>query len=97
MKTYCFDLDGTICSLEKTESYAKALPNIAIIKKIKELYDKNNKIYIYTGRHMQKEEITKKWLEKYGVKYHHIFFNKPVAEIYVDDRAVTPDEFLKQR
>ncbi len=96
MKVYCFDIDGTICSQEKPENYAKASPNKAIIKKINELYDTNNKIYLYTGRHMQKEAITKEWLEKYGVKYHHIFFNKPVADVYIDDKGISPDEFLKQ-
>jgi len=93
-KTYCFDIDGTICSQEEPENYGKATPNIKIINKINELYDKKNRIYLFTGRHMQREEITTQWLEKNGVKYHHIFFGKPVADVYIDDRAMTPEQFL---
>jgi len=96
MKTYCFDIDGTICSQEKPENYSKAVPNKDMIKKINELYDQKNKIYLHTGRHMQNEEITKKWLKKYKVKYHHIFFNKPVGDLYIDDRGITPEDFLKK-
>ena len=96
MERYCFDIDGTICSQEEPDNYSKATPNKLIIKKINELYDKGNIIYLFTSRHMDKERITKEWMGKYNVKYHHIFFGKPVAKIYVDDRSITPNEFLKQ-
>ena len=95
MTVYCFDIDGTICSIEKPENYGSAKPNCDIIKKINELYNQKNKIYLFTGRHMQREEVTTKWLKEHEVKYHQIFFNKPVADIYIDDLAVTPEDFLK--
>ena len=96
MTVYCFDIDGTICSQEKPENYDKAKPNKEIIRRINELYDQNHRIYLFTGRHMQKEEITKKWLNRYGVKYHHLFFGKPVADVYIDDKSIPPEEFLKK-
>jgi len=97
MTVYCFDIDGTICSQEKPENYSKAKPNWDIIKKINELYDRNHRIYLFTGRHMQKEEVTKKWLTKHRVKYHHLFFGKPVADVYIDDKSITPENFLKKQ
>jgi uncharacterized HAD superfamily protein len=95
MKRYCFDIDGTICSIEKPENYDKAEPNMKMIETINKLYDEGNLIYMYTARHMDKERTTKEWMQRYGVKYHHIFFGKPVAEIYIDDLTIRPDEFLK--
>ena len=96
MRVYCFDLDGTICTQEKPENYPKAIPNMSMIQKINKLYDEGNVIYIYTARHMHNERLTKKWFKKHNIKYHHIFFGKPAADLFVDDRSMTPDVFLKQ-
>ena len=30
--------------------------------------------------------FTKKQLEKWGLKYHKIFFGKPSSDIYIDDK-----------
>ena len=49
MKSYCFDLDGTLCTNTEGE-YAQALPLPERILKVNELYDKGNKILIYTAR-----------------------------------------------
>jgi CMP-N,N'-diacetyllegionaminic acid synthase len=96
MVIYCFDIDGTICSIEKPENYSNAAPNDAIIKKINQLFNDGNTVYLFTGRHMNKERVTKEWMERHNVKYHHVFFGKPVADIYIDDLAVKPEEFLQQ-
>ncbi len=37
---------------------------------------------------------TEAQLEKWGVKYHSLFFGKPRAAIYVDDRGVNDEEFF---
>ena len=37
---------------------------------------------------------TEAQLEKWGVKYHALYFGKPRAAIYVDDRAVSDKEFF---
>ena len=33
-------------------------------------------------------KTTLDWLEKYGVEYDEIYFGKPNAEVYIDDRAI---------
>ena len=96
MSVYCFDIDGTICSKEAPENYSKATPHKLMIQKINKLYDEGHTIYLFTSRHMQKEPLTKEWMQRYKVKYHHIFFGKPVAELYVDDLAMKPEEFLEK-
>ena len=47
---YCFDLDGTLCSITEPSSYQKAEPNWDRIGKVNSLYDKGNIIIIDTAR-----------------------------------------------
>ena len=44
-KTYCFDLDGTLCTLTDGK-YEKAQPIIDRIQKVNKLYDEKNTIII---------------------------------------------------
>ncbi len=95
MSVYCFDIDGTICSKESPENYGKAKPFKQIINRINKLYVEGHTIYFFTSRHMLKEPVTKEWFARHDVRYHQIFFGKPLAQVYVDDLALNPDEFLK--
>ena len=94
-KRKVFDIDGTICSIESPENYCNAKPFDDMIKQINKLYDEGNIIYFFTARHMLHERTTKEWFKKHGVKYHNIFFGKPLGDYYVDDKGMTPTEFLK--
>jgi hypothetical protein len=40
-------------------------------------------------------ERTEAQLTKWGVKYHKLYFGKPRAVIYVDDRAMSDHEFFQ--
>ena len=41
------------------------------------------------GKVMKKVgKITLDWLEKHGIEYDEIYFGKPNAELYIDDRAL---------
>ncbi len=40
-------------------------------------------------------ERTEAQLSKWGVKYHKLYFGKPRAVIYVDDRAMSDHEFFQ--
>lgn len=96
-KIIVLDIDGTICSIEKPENYHNAKPKKDIIDKINQYYKEGHIIYFETSRHVLKENITKEWMKRYGVKYNHIFFGKPVAHIYVDDRGASPEDFVKKK
>jgi capsule biosynthesis phosphatase len=95
------DLDGTICTLkQKSESYedVKLIPGAAEF--IKKLRNEGNYVIIQTARNMATCEsnlgkvmknvgkVTLDWLEKNEVEYDEIFFGKPNAQIYIDDRAL---------
>jgi len=94
---YQFDVDGTICNLTTNHEYYKAEPYPEMVEKINKLYDQGHIIKIATARGQAsgKEffELTKKQLEIWGVKYHSLH-KKEAAHFYVDDRGMTPDEFI---
>lgn len=94
---YCIDVDGTICSITENQQYHKAEPNPEMIKKINKLYDEGHVIKIATARGQASgltfEDLTKKQLKYWGVKYHE-FHTKPSADFYIDDKAMKPYEFI---
>ena len=98
MKSYCFDLDGTLCS--NTEGlYEKAIPLTDRILRVNELYDQGNNILIYTARGtvtgIDWTELTRIQLAEWGVKNHDLRLGKPLADIYVDDRAISDGDFFE--
>lgn len=94
---FVFDIDGTICSIEK--DYRKAKPIYENINIVNKLYKLGHTVWFYTGRGTgtgnRWSRITKKQLGTWGVKYHKILFQKPVADFYIDDKAVNAADFFK--
>ena len=94
---FCFDIDGIIC---KTNSlnYNKSRPIKKNIKFINSLYQQGHIIKIFTARYMgrnrdsllkakrQGYESTMRQLNKWGLKFHKLFFGKPSSDIYIDDK-----------
>ena len=101
------DLDGTICSQEKSGTYQEAKPRIQIIKKINGLYAEGHDIIIFTARGMntcegdvekvevQYRTLTEKWLKENRVCYNELIFGKPAGDWYVDDKCMTPEQFYR--
>lgn len=96
-KTFCFDLDNTLC-VTKNSLYQKSKPKKKAIKVVNLLFDKGHIIKIYTARYMgrhndklnNKSQIylkISKQLKKFGVKYHKLFISKPSADVYIDDKG----------
>ena len=90
MKTYCFDIDGTICSIS-VEDYSLASPFQNRIKQINTLHKEGNKIIFHTARGFltgeDHSELTINQLKSWGVNYHEIVFGKPAADYYIDDKS----------
>jgi capsule biosynthesis phosphatase len=95
------DLDGTICPVKRPEqNYSDLEPLPHAADRIRELRKAGHYIVIQTARNMATCQsnlgrvlknvglITLEWLEKYGIEYDEIYFGKPNAEVYLDDRAV---------
>ena len=106
--TYVFDIDGTICITEDSD-YKNSAPIKERIEKVNSLYEEGHTVLIQTARGMGRsknsssfayqefEELTRNQLEKWGVKYHHLFLGKPAGDIYVDDKGCKDEDFFGQR
>lgn len=95
------DLDGTICPIKQpTQSYVDLEPLPGAAEQIKHLRKQGHYIIIQTARNMATCEgnigkvmknvgrLTLNWLERHDIEYDEIYFGKPNAEVYVDDRAI---------
>lgn len=81
------DMDGTICTEERTYSRSLAQPIEGAIEKINKLYDEGHTIVIYTARTWMEFEMTTHWLQTHQVKYHQLMMGKPIGDLWIDDRA----------
>ena len=82
------DLDGTICTEEKTYSRSLAKPKEGAIETINKLYDAGNIIIIYSARTWMEYEMTINWLNINEIKYHQLILGKPIGDVWIDDRAI---------
>lgn len=106
--TFVIDIDDTI-SITRNRDFDNSEPIQIVIDKINELYDKGVYIILFTARGMKSQnndgikaelkyrEITERWLNAHGVKYHELLFGKRNADYYVDDKAMHIEEFIKYK
>lgn len=87
------------------EMWEGTIPNRPFIKKMQKLSQKGYKFIIYTARGMiyknnlndienKYKQKMESWLSKYEVPYEYIQFGKIYAYKYVDDKAMSPSEFI---
>jgi len=105
-KTIVMDLDGTLCSQERTGTYHLAKPKTEVIRKVNLLWTEGYKIVIFTARGMSAcsgnvefieenyREMTETWLKDNRVCYDELRFGKEDAMYFVDDKGLTPKEFV---
>lgn len=109
MKTYVFDLDGTLCKKSSEGDYKNSKPELERIKVVNELYKEGNRIIICTARGMGRHNndlrraynefylLTVKQLSLWNVKYHELFLGKPSGDVYIDDKGVFDEDFFNTR
>ena len=109
--TLIFDVDGTLCPIKKIEEeYIDLIPDAQMVEKLKYYKEKGAKIVLFSSRNMNSYKgnlglinantavIMQEWLKKWNIPYDEILFGKPWPGhrgLYIDDRAVRPDEFLE--
>lgn len=99
----CFDLDNTLVTYpEIPGDYSTVKPIKKMIDLLLFFKRSGHEIIIYTARRMETHKsnigkvikdialVTFSTLEKFGIPYDEIIFGKPIADIYIDDRAVNP-------
>ena len=91
---WAIDLDGTICPRIKGDAYEETRPYLEVVNNINKLYDRGDKIIIFTARGTTTGkdwgDFTYKQLKGWGVRFHELQVGKPEADWFVDDKAFNP-------
>jgi hydroxymethylpyrimidine pyrophosphatase-like HAD family hydrolase len=100
------DIDGTLCT-EDTPDMTQRQPYVDRIAKLNAMYDDGHEIVIFTSRGMNSSRddqqasdlkyriFTENQLKAWGVKYTALFFGKPNADLYIDNKNGLLEEFFK--
>jgi hypothetical protein len=83
------DLDGVICSEEKTfeKPLATVEPGAAEFMKAARL--SGHTIVIWTARGWEQYKATLFWLQSNGIDFDQLVMGKPIFDVFIDDRAVS--------
>jgi len=94
--TYCFDLDGTICT-DTGGDYQNARPFPEMVAEVNRLHQGGHHVIIFTARGsgtgIDWRAATERQLAEWGVEHDFLFLGKPPADVYVDDKAVHVADF----
>ena len=99
---YIVDIDGTICRTglgqDGKTDYENSVPIVERIEQINRLYDEGHTIHYWTARGsasgIDRSELTKEQLRRWGVKYHKLMLGKPVYDLWIDDKAINSETFF---
>lgn len=87
-KTIMVDLDGVICTEETTFERPLAKPISGAADALRRLKEAGHTVIVYTARGWAEYKATKKWLDDNGMVHDAIHMGKPIAHIWIDDRAL---------
>ena len=91
------DIDNTITKTIDTD-YINATPRIDRISILNKLYFEGNTIIYWTARGsgsgIDYSELTKKQLDNWGCLYSEIKFDKPVYDLFIDDKAINDNFYF---
>lgn len=93
IKNYLIDIDGTVCDdipNEEPERMATANHYPDALETLNRWFDQGHIITFFTSRVDEHREITEKWLDEKGFKYHGLLMNKPRGGNYhwIDNHLV---------
>ncbi|MCX7743640.1 MAG: phosphoheptose isomerase [Flavobacteriales bacterium] len=93
IKNYLIDIDGTICEdipNEEPERMETAALFPDALETINRWYDEGHVITFFTSRTEAHREVTERWLNRHGFKYHGLLMGKPRGGNYhwIDNHMV---------
>lgn len=98
IKNFLIDIDGTICDDIPNEE-PERMATAAVYPDAKEIcnkwYDEGHIITFFTSRTDEHREVTERWLNDNGFKYHGLLLNKPRGGNYhwIDNHIVKATRF----
>lgn len=91
------DIDNTITITNATD-YSNAIPLMDRISTINQLHSQGHTIVYWTARgsgsKIDYSELTKKQLKDWGCLYSSIKFEKPIYDLFIDDKAINSESFI---
>jgi ribonucleotide monophosphatase NagD (HAD superfamily) len=87
-KTIMIDLDGVLCTEEQFFNRPLAEPIDGAQEAVRRLRAAGHTVVIYTARGWGEYKVTQHWLETHGFEYDGLHMGKPIADVWIDDRAV---------
>lgn len=93
------DIDDTICYRKiKGLDYDISEPYTERIKKINKLYDEEHTIIYWTARGTKTGinwfQVTYEQLKKWDCKFHELRMNKPVYDLFIDDKNINSNTYF---
>lgn len=102
-KRFCFDFDLTLVTSPTIKNdYSTVEPIPEMIDLLRGLKAAGHHIILYTARRMKTHNgniglviadigsITLETIKKFDIPYDEIYFGKPYADFYIDDKAINP-------
>ena len=98
IKNYLIDIDGTITDdipNEEPNRMATCEPFPDALEVLNKWYDQGHNIFFFTSRTEDHKEVTEKWLNQHGFKYHGVVYGKPRGGNYhwIDNHIVRATKF----
>jgi capsule biosynthesis phosphatase len=100
-KRFCFDIDNTLVTAPLTKGdYSSCQPIPHMVQYVRKLHSGGHHIILHTARRMRTHggnvgavlsdigALTLSQLRSFEIPFHEIYFGKPHADFYVDDKAV---------
>lgn len=104
-RTIIVDVDGTILNSENRD-YVNATEIPDVILKLNKMHEEGWTVIYFTARgqlskngdfdriERENRPVLERWLKEHNVRYDYLLFHKPYGAWYVDDKNLTPDQFL---
>jgi len=88
-RIFYLDIDGILTNETKGHDYENRTPNVLAIDKVNNLVKNGEIVILWTSRFGCDRKITLDWLQKYGVKFSDILFDKPQYDLFIDDKTIS--------
>jgi hypothetical protein len=91
MKTFVIDIDGVLAKIKHGITCSADYADCEVIEGASEatrkLYN-SGWVILHSARREEDREVTVDWLRKNGIFYNHLVLDKPLGDVYIDDKAL---------